>query len=123
MHQGSISSTFYKQLLSAKILKAQKDSQAVILFYTFGTYFRLNVFEIDPSSCVYRGWENLPHTSVTNILTAFVCGMSVMIPSVMMSKMKYCDPSRKFLAMSATCWIAGAKLVGPYNWTFGKQLR
>ncbi len=34
-HLGSISSTFYKQLWSAQILKAQKDSQVVNLFYAF----------------------------------------------------------------------------------------
>ena len=38
-----------------------------------------------------------------------------MIPSVMMSKMKYCDPSVNCLAMAATWLIVGAKFVGPYN--------
>lgn len=39
--------------------------------------------------------------------------MSVMIPSVMMRRMKYWEPSMKFLAMLATWFTVGAKLVGP----------
>ena len=49
--------------------------------------------------------------------TFFVWGISVMIPSVIISKMKYWDPSVNCLAMLATWLIVGAKLVGPYNWT------
>ena len=41
--------------------------------------------------------------------------MSVMMPSVMMSKIKYCDPSLKLDAIPATWLIVGAKFVGPYN--------
>jgi hypothetical protein len=42
--------------------------------------------------------------------------MSVMMPSVMMRRMQYWEPSRKFLAMLATWLTVGAKLVGPYSW-------
>ena len=42
--------------------------------------------------------------------------MSVMMPSVMMRRMKYCDPSGYWRAISATWLMQGAKLVGPYSW-------
>jgi len=52
-HQGSISPTFYSQLLPVQIPKAQKYSQFLSLFCAFGICvsksFEKNVGEIDPS--------------------------------------------------------------------------
>jgi len=45
---GSISSTFYEQLLCVKILKGKKDSQVVSLFYAFG------IFELLRQSCTKK---------------------------------------------------------------------
>ena len=49
------------------------------------------------------------------LLTFLVCGMSVIIPSVIISKMKYWEPSLNCLAIEATWLTVGAKFVGPYN--------